>query len=302
MPQLRHVLVIAVIVTISLVPACLPTAIASAQQPPPGPQTDAVGVEGRVASDPPSQAATIVSPANGQAFTTLPITVTGTCPANTLVKIFSNNIFIGSVDCQRGSYTLQVSLFGGRNDLVAKVFDALDQPGPDSRTVTVTYTDPQFAQFSNQLLLTSQYARRAADPGNALEWPLILSGGIGPYAFSIDWGDGTPAELISQQFAGVVILNHRYESPGIYHVIVRVADKNGATSFLQVVALSNGEAGGTGTTSDKTDSDPETIIVPKILWQPLIGMLLLIPLGFWLGRRAALTALRKRLEREYRQS
>lgn len=289
------------VLAVTLLILAVPVTVRAAT--PPGPQSDSFGVEGRIAGQAPTQAATIVAPVNGQVFTNLPVTVTGSCPANTLVKIFSNNIFVGSVDCQRGSYSVQVSLFSGRNDLVAKVFDALDQAGPDSAVVSVTYNDPQFAQAGSQVLLTSQYARRAADPNANLDWPFILSGGLGPYAFSIDWGDGTPTELRSEQFAGVINLSHRYKDPGIYRVIVRVADSNGASSFLQVVAVANGAAGGSsGTSSDDSEGSGSTVVVPKMMWQPMVALLALAPLGFWLGRRAELTALRKRMEREYRQS
>jgi hypothetical protein len=272
--------------------------VVQAQTPPPSPIRETVGVEGRITSPPPTQAATIVSPANGQSLSVTPVTVTGSCPANTLIKIFSNNVFVGAATCVNGSYTLQIALFGGRNDLVAKVFDALDQAGPDSATVTVNYSDPQFAAFGNLVMLTSQYARRAADPNTDLEWPLLLSGGNGPYALTIDWGDGSPAELQSLAFAGVVSLKHRYASPGVYRVIVRVADRNGSSSYLQLIAVANGEGG-----TDKTQPEErkEVIIIrEKIMWEPFIISLFVVLLSFWLGRRYELTALRKKLEREYR--
>ena len=107
------------------------------------------------------------------------------------LKIFSNNVFIGSTTCRGGSYTLQTTLFAGANALVARVYDALDQTGPDSNTVNVTYNDAQFAQFGTVVSLTSLYARRGVNPGTSLSWPLILSGGVGPYAVSVDWGDGS---------------------------------------------------------------------------------------------------------------
>lgn len=269
-----------------------------AQQPVPGPSDGSVGVEGRITSPPPTQAATIISPANGQSFNTIPVTVTGSCPANSLIKIFSNDIFIGSATCANGSYSLQVSLFSGRNDLVARVFDSLDQAGPDSATITINYTDPQFATFGSQVLLTSQYARRAADPSSTLTWPIILSSGVGPYAVSVDWGDGTPIELKSQPFAGIIDLNHAFKNPGTYKVIFKVVDSNGSSAFLQVIAVVNGSGG-----ADYSNAAPknETVITKtEVMWQPAVGLLLLIPFCFWLGRRFELASLRKRIEREYR--
>lgn len=270
-----------------------------AQTPPPGPTDSSVGVEGTISGPPPTQAATIVSPANGQTFTTVPVTITGSCPAGTMIKIFSNNIFVGSAQCNGGSYSLQISLFAGQNDLVARVFDALDQEGPASPTITITFNDPQFGQFGNQVLLTSQFARRAADPGSLLTWPVTLSGGVGPYALSADWGDGTPTELKSQDFAGIVNLTHTYRDAGIYRVIFKVTDRNGSSSFLQVIAVVNG-AGGTNRTVE--DSGGETVITERrVLWQPAAALITFLPVTFWLGRKYELNALRRRLEREYRR-
>lgn len=272
--------------------------IVSAQQPVPGPADESVGVEGRISSPPPTQAATIVAPANGQVFTNIPITVTGSCPANTIIKIFSNDVFVGSATCDNGSYSLQISLFSGRNDLVAKVFDALDQEGPPSPTVSISFNDPQFAQFGTQVLLTSQYARRATDPNVTMEWPIIISSGVGPYAISVDWGDGTPVELVSQPFAGVITLRHAYREPGVYKVIFKVADRNGSSSFLQVITIVNGPG---GTNRTVGDSGNQTVITKtRVLWEPALALLMLCILTFWLGRKYELVSLRKRIEREYR--
>ena len=87
------------------------------------PQNNGVGLQGEVSAPPPSVAASIVSPANGANFTNVPITLTGSCPANTLVKIFKNGVFGGAIACQNGSYSIQVDLFSGQNELKATVYD-----------------------------------------------------------------------------------------------------------------------------------------------------------------------------------
>src|SRR5215469_2946188 len=86
------------------------------------PQTGAFGFEGTVPGNPPKQGATITVPTNGQVFTNVPITVAGLCPSGLLIKVFSNNVFVGSTMCNNGSFTLQIALFAGTNDLVAKDF------------------------------------------------------------------------------------------------------------------------------------------------------------------------------------
>src|SRR3954469_10172322 len=100
-----------------------------------------VGIEGRISSPPPTVPASISVPGTGQSFTTLPITVSGICTNDLLVKIFKNNVFSGSAQCKNGSYSIQIDLFSGQNELIARIYDALDQPGPDSNVVTVTFND-----------------------------------------------------------------------------------------------------------------------------------------------------------------
>lgn len=120
------------------------TAFAAAPLPP-DPQSSSIGVQGVLGSSPPTQGATITIPSSGQVFTSNPISVSGLCPTNLLVKLFTNNVFVGSVLCTSGSYSIKIDLFSGRNDLVTRVYDALDQAGPDSNTVTVTFNSPQLA-------------------------------------------------------------------------------------------------------------------------------------------------------------
>lgn len=296
-------LVLLVLVLVGMATAMV-VATANAAIPPPGPQSGTVGVEGTIPSDPPTQAASIATPTNGQTFSTIPITVRGVCPANTLIKVFSNEIFIGSAPCTNGSYSVDVSLFSGRNDLVARVFDALDQQGPDSNVVTVTFNDAQFAQFGSHVLITSQYARRAAAPNEVLQWPVIVSSGLGPYALSVDWGDGTPVELLSRPFAGIIDFRHTYKSSGVYRVTFKVVDTNGTTGYLQVVAVITGAIEGKTGSASSTAGDGaggnKTIVTQReIAWWPMALMIVPAFLTFWLGRRYELSALRKRLEQDY---
>ena len=55
------------------------------------PQNGGVGIEGKISSPPPKNAPTISSPRSGQSFTSLPITVTGICSGDVLIKLFKNN-------------------------------------------------------------------------------------------------------------------------------------------------------------------------------------------------------------------
>jgi hypothetical protein len=259
------------------------------------PQNGSIGIEGIIGSAPPTQAATIVSPANGQVFTTIPITITGFCSGKLLVKIFSNNIFVGSTVCKNNSYSLKIDLFDGRNDIVARVFDALDQQGPDSPTITVTYNSAEFVKFGSIVSLTSQYALKGVSPGQKLTWPVIVNGGTAPYAISTDWGDGSSPDLASDSFPGIVNLAHVYKSSGTYNIVVKASDKNGTAAFLQLIGVATGAI--INNNSGQNSSNGGTIVITKILWFPIIIGIPLAILSFWLGRRYELSALRKRIEK-----
>lgn len=261
-----------------------------------GPKGESFGVEMTIPSPPPTQGATITTPSNGQSFSELPVRVSGICPQDLLVKILVNDVMAGSAFCTDGTFSLDVSLYTGQNDIQARVYDNLDQEGPVSNTVSVSFNNAQFSAFGTLITLTSNFARRAAAPGATLTWPLQLSGGSGPYALSINWGDGTPLELKSQSFAGAFDISHIYKNPGVYQVVIRVSDTNGVSAFLQVTAVATGSPTA-GVTVDK-DSGTGGITKTILLWQPAIILLLLAIPAFWLGRRYELSELRKQIERD----
>lgn len=280
-----------------IVPTTLVSALGSTQNP----QSGSVGLEGTVAAPPPTQAATIATPGNGQTVSKIPITISGLCKTGLLVKVFSNNIFIGSEQCQGGSYSISADLFSGRNDIVSRVYDALDQAGPDSNLVTVTFNDAQFVQFGTRVTLSSNYAQLGAAPGDVLDWPIIISGGVGPYALSVDWGDGTAPDLQSVSFAGQQDVKHVYRTAGIYKVVVQATDHNGTTAFLQLVGVGTGKVSQGTQGSGGSSSTPATAITPnKVspwLYVPIVMIFPLIGSTFWLGRRHELYVLRKKLEK-----
>jgi hypothetical protein len=255
-------------------------------------QSGSTGVSGTVAAPPPTKAATIDVPRSGQSFSSLPITVSGLCPANLLVEIYKNNVFAGSTPCSRGSYSLQIDLFDGRNDLVARVYDDLNQAGPDSNTVTVNYSSA-IPVGGPRISLTTQFAKRGADPGSILSWPITLSGGTGPYAISVDWGDKTNPDLISQGSPGNFNIQHTYSISGVYKVTVKATDSGGNSAFLQLVAIANGPIKQSGAASGSNTLTVQT----KVLIWPLIVLFVLMIASYWLGQRHQIEAIRNRLRK-----
>ena len=271
--------------------------LASANAPlPPDPQTGSVGVEGTITSPPPTVAATISTPTNGQSFSSEPITVAGICPTGLLVKIFANNVFVGAAECINGSYSLQANLFAGTNNLVAGVYDALDQAGPTSNSPNINLVSSQSSIFGSLLSLTSNYAKRGANPDQQLTWAIIISGGTSPYALSIDWGDSTRPELVSEASTGTVNINHTYQTAGTYAVIIQATDSNSETAFLQLVGVATGAVGQSTNTSRSSSSPTANKIITSVLWWPSAVLLPLLLITFLVGTRYEIFVLRKRLE------
>lgn len=274
-----------------------PASVYAQNAPPPeNPQGGAIGMQGSISAPPPEQGATITVPANGSAFGETPITVSGICPDDEyIIKLFRNNIFSGSVQCEDGSYSIETDLFIGENELIARVFDALDQAGPDSNTINVTFEDDS-AGVVDRPSLSSNFARRGANPGSTLFWPVILSGGQGPYAVSVDWGDGSSPDLFTQDIAGTFDIEHVYERPGVYNIVVKVTDANNNPAFLQLSGVANGPLSQTDVTGPDGGLEGGTGQT-RILWQPAAILVLFIISTFWLGKRYELKRLRDKIER-----
>ncbi len=252
-------------------------------------QSNSLGLEGTISAPPPQVGATISFPTNGQTITELPLTVTGICSGDVLVKLFKNGVFTGSAQCTDGNFSIVIDLFDGANELVARVYDALDQEGPASNVVTVIFEETGFVA-GPRVTLTSNFAKRGANPGETLTWPIALSGGTGPYALSIDWGDGSSPDLMSRPFPGSFDINHVYKSAGVYNIVIKVTDANNVSAFLQLVGVANGPIA----QSTEETKDKEPIVITRIIWWPAAVALPFLLVAFWLGKRYELHVLRRR--------
>ena len=206
------------------------------------PQTGGVGLQGTISAPPPTSAPTISSPSNGQVISNIPVEVRGICSGDLLVKLYKNNVFSGSDQCRGGSYSITIDLFSGRNELIARHVDELDQQGPDSNLVAVTFNDGATRpSISDRITVTSVYARRGANPTETLTWPILISGGTPPYAVSVDWGDSSQSDVYSVTLPGEFTVKHVFAQAGVYRALIKVSDKNGNIGFLQLTAIANGE-------------------------------------------------------------
>jgi len=245
----------------------------------PGPEGASIGLSGTVPETPPKVAATITNPTNGQHFLTSPITVSGSCPSGTLIEIYKNDIFAGSIPCGNdGTYSLEVDLLYGQNTLTAQVYDILNQAGPVSSPVVVYYdaTPPQTAGLSNltftgtQLLLETNPVYRGTFPGQTLYVPITIIGGIPPFALNIEWGDSTNA-------------THVYQKPGTYKITIQGSDSKQQVAFLSVAVIVNGQPSVINA-SNSSNISKSTSNKLLVLW-PLYAIILAMVVSFWLGER-----------------
>ena len=252
-----------------------------------------VGLSATKPANPPTTGATISVPINGATITESPLEVSGICPNNLLVKLFKNNVFAGSAICSGGSFSINTDLFSGANEIVARVFDALDQEGPVSSTVAITYSNNTANPgIANRIQLTSNYAKRGANPKELLIWPIIISGGTGPYAVSVDWGD-TKTALYSSATSGQFNIDHKYDNSGIYRVLITAVDADGVTAFLQVVAVANGPLSQTSTAGNTTTTAASTT---QVLWQPTAVVVPFVVATFWLGKLYEVRRIKKAID------
>lgn len=104
-------------------------------------QSGNVNVSALVLPTVPTEAAIIDQPQDNGHRSTTPLVVIGRCGANLLVRIFDNGILAGSVTCAPDStFTANITLISGKNVLTSFNYDAFDQAGPSSPSVTV-YVD-----------------------------------------------------------------------------------------------------------------------------------------------------------------
>ena len=265
----------------------------------PGPESGSIGLSGTVPANPPTVAAVITSPSDGQHFTTTPVTYKGTCPANMLVEMYKNDIFAGSVTCSdKGTFSVDIDLLIGQNKIIAKVYDVLNQPGPDSATIT-NYYDVLPTQSSSltpldfggtQLLLNTDAVFRGSFPGQELSVPIDVLGGTPPYAINIQWGDSSN-KVVPRNSNDSFNTVHTYAKPGTYQISIQATDAAGRVAFITVASIINGQPSVTGTGSTATPASTTNELL--VLW-PLYTSAIGILGSFWLGERREKQILRKR--------
>lgn len=264
----------------------------------PGPYSVSNSLTGTMPAEPPTEAAVITSPVTGQHFTTSPITVSGTCPVDTLVELFKSDIFAGSTPCASDkTFSLDIDLLFGANNLVAKVYDTLNQQGPDSNIVTVYYdflgaqSAPLFSSdfAGNQLLIITDAVFRGAFPGKEINVPIQIIGGTAPYAVNVQWGDSTN-KIYSRNDNFTFNATHAYSKAGTYQITLQATDANGRIAFLTVAVIVNGQPSITATETTTNSSTTNKLL---LMW-PLYLCLVAVVISFFLGEKREKHILREK--------
>jgi len=262
----------------------------------PLPAGGSIGITGTMPGKPPTTGATINTPTDGQRFTTSPIEITGTCPPNTLVEIFRNDIFAGSTICdEKGQYIITVDLLSGANSFIARVYDTLNQAGPDSNKVTVyfDFSAPTAGGIRSldsgvaPMIIVTDAVYRGIFPDKEMSMPINILGGVPPYAINVLWGD-TKNNLYSRADNQEFRAAHIYAKPGIYQVAIQATDSQGRVAFLTVAAIVNGQP-------DPVAAAETTKNTPLLLalW-PLYTAAVTTVISFWLGEKRERHALAAR--------
>ncbi len=256
----------------------------------PPPQAGSIGLTGAMPGPAPTVGAVISTPSNNQYFSTSPVTIKGTCPKTTLVEVFKNDIFAGSGTCSdSGTFAFDVDLLIGKNILIARVYDSLNQPSPDSNAVTVYYDAlpnqgspiASLGLSGSQLLLNTDAVYRGVFPGHPLSIPITILGGASPYAVDIQWGDTTHT-IVPRNDNLTFNTSHTYSKPGTYQISLQATSAQGYVAFLTVVAIVNGQPGINVSLAATTSNKPENRLL--VLW-PLYMTATSMVLSFWLGER-----------------
>ncbi len=274
---------------------------------------DDIFVTAAVHAPPVTSPAQITSPTDGSRFTSVPITVTGICPAGaSYVEIFRNNLMSGSTPCSStSSFQLDVDLFPGQNSLVAHVFNITDDEGPVSNTITVFYdvptpvpqpsgsgssssATPSEQTVSSPLTLMTNFIYKGYLVGEQVSWPIEISGGTLPYAINVNWGDGHN-DVISRDTAGQFDLSHVYQKPndkgGFYTIKIQASDANSSKAYLQIFIVVHQKGAAAGPIFNKPPPSLNSNTWIWVAWSAY-AVVLLMSTSYLLGEKAELINLR----------
>ena len=249
----------------------------------------------------PPAAAVITSPQAGDTIQDIPLLVAGTCTAPYVVRLYRNQVFSGSAQCQTdNTFTIQTDLFEGKNELEARIFNFADKEGPAPAKVVVTYgstttnSDTPTEAVEGPFLLTTNQFFKANQDKQRIDWTFGITGGAGPYNAEVDWGDGEKSTVEKVDGTSFSV-SHDYakslESRAYYKMQVTAEDISARAAHLQVFAVLNYSTTAVPGGSLSASQGPTLPILPPVgmsknvtyIWGAYTATSLMA-ISFWLGQ------------------
>lgn len=315
MRRLRHKLgLLAGMLTALLITGSLPAAV----------WAENLEVTAKIPYEVPTQAATIQPALNGSTSTDAVIIVSGTCQAMspvTIVSVWRGGVLLGSTICS-GSYSMQIMLAEGENQLIARTANLDGVYGPDSTVTTVRLqlpvvippaTNPgnsDFPDVAEKARATGQAARSglrlgATQPFSVLSGStqtdiiLTVSGGLPGYKLSINWGNGV-TEQHRLSAGGTFTYTARYDRPGTYIVHAQIVDDQGAWAEFSYAMVSLAQPAATPPARIESRDGGSGLSTSMPLATGALAVTGLVGLatflGFRLGETEAVQAMRQRVK------
>lgn len=261
----------------------------------------------QITHPPLSEPAIITNPLDQARYTSPDISVKGTCPTNSYVKLYKNDLFNGSAQCLANTFEFTVTLGKNVNTLRVQAYNFSDEAGPVSSSITVFYAAltpsaapntavprPSFSPANTSdspLRIIADYTYSVHKSEHPIQLNLALTGGAAPYAVAIDWNDGkiTP---IARQDTSAFTTDHVYaKKPRIHTYVIKIAvsDLHGNTDYIQLMTVVDGEevvskSGSTSQTLTPTNTVDRLQSLLKYIW-PVYIIVVLMVLCFYLGER-----------------
>lgn len=270
----------------------------------------------------PTTGAIITTPSNKSKVKKPLVTVTGTCPQGNLVAVYNNGVFTGSSTCSTESaFAVTTQLRSGINTLQAQNYDTLNQPGPATDQLIIAYeeesatvplqvntaeditVDPSLPQpdapqpsenpcydplppaATSWVSVTVSCVIRNVFIGEKLELPITITGGVAPYAVSLDWGEEDSHQLYSLNRDGRHVLSHTFSTPRVKKLSLLVTDAKGESAKLSTVVDVNDT---TNSAAAASDNIVDSFFKPALVtWfeasVPIYWAAVALVLGFWVG-------------------
>lgn len=267
-------------------------------------QSVSFDVTAKVAAPLPTEPAVITSPQDQDRFTEPDITVSGTCPNDSYVKVFQNDQLVGISPCTGLVFSVATTLSPGANVLRAQVYNLTDDEGPVSPSITVYYdapqpptpetpsspqpqpqqpgvpakptmpgtSQPEQPGASGLIIDLERYHYQRLKPNQPWLWNIAVRGGEKPYKVTVDWRDGN-SQSLTRTDENFFAISHTYATNGSYLPFIAATDAAGNIASLQLYADVHSEP--------VTIPHTQSAMNPLVMWALYIGLALVVA-QFWI--------------------